>query len=58
MVTYSDRSGSYPGDDSDKVRLGFLVVQRFSGLYADDAAVSVDAKQSGLGVLQQTAGHI
>lgn len=48
----------YPGDDGDKVRLGFLIVEHFSGLYADDAAVSVDGKQSGLGVLEKTARHI
>lgn len=48
----------YPGDDGDKVRLGFLIVENFSGLYADDAAVSVDGKQRGLGVLEETARHI
>lgn len=50
--------GYYPDDDGDKVRLGFLIVEHFPGFYADDTAVSVDGKQSGLGVLEQTARHI
>lgn len=44
----------YPDNDSDKVRLGFLIVEHFSGFDADHTAVSVDGKQSGLGVLEQT----
>lgn len=50
--------GYYPDDDSDKVCLGFLIVEHFSGFYADDTAVSVDGKQSGLGVLKQTTRHV
>lgn len=50
--------GYYPDDDSDKVCLGFLIVEHFSGFYADDTAVSVDGKQSGLGVLEQTTRHV
>lgn len=57
-----DRTGQgfsgYPDDDSDKVRLGLLIVEHFSGLNAHHAAVSVDGEQSGLGVLEQTARHI
>lgn len=50
--------GYYPDNDGDKVRLGFLIVEHFSGFYADDTAVSVDGKQSGLGVLEKTARHV
>lgn len=36
--------GYYPDDDGDKVCLGFLIVEYFSGFYANDSAVSVDGK--------------
>lgn len=41
-------------NDSDKVCLCFLVVQRFPGSDAKDAAVSVDGEQRGLRILQHT----
>lgn len=42
----------YLCNDSDKMRFGFLIVQRFLRLDANDSTVSVNGKQTGLCILQ------